>query len=197
MIINNIKISNFRSYYGLTNIDFITDSKKNITLISGKNGFGKTSFLTALIWGFYGKLMSKVEGKYKSEITNSGGYQKYIKQQFNRNQKKEKKIEVEITISDVVIPSIPCENITIIRTFDITNSKENIEIKIDGDSNELTKKVGFETFINDFILPREIAKFFFFDSEKIVSLAEAKTKEELKSLSRAYSEVLGLKNMTI
>ena len=60
-MIINIKISNFRSYYGLTNIDFITDSKKNITLISGKNGFGKTSFLTALIWGFYGKLMSKVE----------------------------------------------------------------------------------------------------------------------------------------
>ena len=193
MIIRNIKISNFRSYNGLTNIDFSIDPNKNITLISGKNGFGKTSFLTALIWGFYGKLMSKVEDKYKSEINNSGGYQKYIKQQFNRNQKKDKKIKVEITISDVMIPSIPCENITIIRTFDVSSSKENIEILIDGDSNELTKKVGFETFINDFVLPREIAKFFFFDSEKIVSLAEAKTKEELKSLSRAYSEVLGLK----
>lgn len=193
MIIRNIKISNFRSYHGLTNIDFSIDTNKNITLISGKNGFGKTSFLTALIWGFYGKLMSKVEDKYKSEINNSGGYQKYIKQQFNRNQKKDKKIKVEITISDVMIPSIPCENITIIRTFDVSSSKENIEILIDGDSNELTKKVGFETFINDFVLPREIAKFFFFDSEKIVSLAEAKTKEELKSLSRAYSEVLGLK----
>ena len=35
--------------------------------------------------------MSKVEDKYKSEINNSGGYQKYIKQQFNRNQKKDKK----------------------------------------------------------------------------------------------------------
>ena len=193
MIIKNIKISNFRSYHGLTNIDFSIDHRKNITLISGKNGFGKTSFLTALIWGFYGKLMSKVEDKYRSEINNSGGYQKYIKQQFNRNQKKDKKIKVEITISDVMIPSIPCENITIVRIFDITSSKENVEILIDGDSNELTKKVGFETFINDFILPREIAKFFFFDSEKIVSLAEAKTKEELRSLSRAYSEVLGLK----
>lgn len=61
------------------------------------------------------------------------------------------------------------------------------------DQNELTKKVGYETFINDFILPREIAKFFFFDSEKIVSLAEAKTKDELRTLSKAYSEVLGLK----
>lgn len=193
MIIRNIKISNFRSYHGLTNIDFSIGHNRNITLISGKNGFGKTSFLTALIWGFYGKLMSKVEDKYRSEINNLGGYQKYIKQQFNRNQKKEKKIIVEITISDVMIPSIPCENITIIRAFDVSSSKENIEILIDGDSNELTKKVGFEAFINDFILPREIAKFFFFDSEKIVSLAEAKTKDELKSLSRAYSEVLGLK----
>jgi DNA sulfur modification protein DndD len=193
MIIKNIKISNFRSYFGLTNIDFNVIPDKNITLISGKNGFGKTSFLTSLIWGFYGKLMSKVEDKYKKEITGSGGYQKYIRQQFNRNQKKEDELRVEITISDVMIPSIPCENITIIRTFNIITSKENLEILIDGDYNELTKKVGYETFINDFILPREIAKFFFFDSEKIVSLAEAKTKDELKSLSSAYSEVLGLK----
>jgi DNA sulfur modification protein DndD len=193
MIIENIKISNFRSYYGLTNIDFNVVPNKNITLISGKNGFGKTSFLTSLIWGFYGKLMSKVEDKYKKEITGSGGYQKYIRQQFNRNQKKGNELKVEITISDVMIPSIPCENITIIRTFNISTSKENLEILIDGDYNELTKKVGYETFINDFILPREIAKFFFFDSEKIVSLAEAKTKDELKSLSSAYSEVLGLK----
>ena len=193
MIIKNVKISNFRSYFGLTSIDFNVVPDKNITLISGKNGFGKTSFLTSLIWGFYGKLMSKVEDKYKREITGSGGYQKYIRQQFNRNQKKEDDLRVEITISDVMIPSIPCENITIIRTFNVTSSKENLEILIDGDYNELTKKVGYETFINDFILPREIAKFFFFDSEKIVSLAEAKTKDELKSLSSAYSEVLGLK----
>ena len=44
MIIKNIKISNFRSYFGLTSIDFNVVPDKNITLISGKNGFGKTSF---------------------------------------------------------------------------------------------------------------------------------------------------------
>lgn len=193
MIIKSIKITNFRSYYGLNSIDFRTGVDKNITLISGKNGFGKTSFLTALIWGFYGKLMSKVEDKYRLEINSFGGYKNYIKQQFNRFQKKESCVQVEILISELMIPSMPCENITIKRSFNVLNSKEDLEILIDGDSNELTKKIGFETFINDFILPREIAKFFFFDSEKIVSLAEAKTKEELKSLSRAYSEVLGLK----
>ena len=194
MRIEQIKISNFRSYKGDVKIDFENNSgDKNITLISGKNGFGKTSFLTSLIWGFYGKLMSKVEDKYKHEIKNSGGYEKFLNNQFNRNQKKEKLLKVEISLSEILIPSIPCKNVTIKRHFNIDKSRENLEILIDGKVNELTKKVGFETFINDFILPREIAKFFFFDSEKIVSLAEAKTKDELKSLSRAYSEVLGLK----
>ena len=57
----------------------------------------------------------------------------------------------------------------------------------------MTKEVGYEVFINDFVLPREIAKFFFFDAEKVVTLAEAKSVSELRSLSKAYSEVLGIK----
>ena len=40
-----------------------------------------------LIWGFYGKLMSKVEDKYRTEIKGSGGYENFLLQQFNRNQK--------------------------------------------------------------------------------------------------------------
>ena len=193
MLIKQIKISNFRSYYDNVIIDFDSGENKNITLISGKNGFGKTSFLTSLIWGFYGKLMSKVEEKYRTEIKGSGGYENFLLQQFNRNQKNITILKVEITLIDILIPSIPCKEVKIIRSFDINTKKENLQILIDGDQNELSKKLGYETFINDFILPREIAKFFFFDSEKIVSLAEAKTKEELKSLSKAYSEVLGLK----
>ena len=42
-------------------------------------------------------------------------------------------------------------------------------------------------------MPIEIAKFFFFDAEKIVTLAEVNTVEQRKTLSRAYSEVLGIK----
>ena len=79
------------------------------------------------------------------------------------------------------------------RSYNLKTDLEELTIKIDGLENELTKEVGFEVFINDFILPREIAKFFFFDAEKIVSLAEAKSKSELKNLSKAYSEVLGIK----
>lgn len=197
MKIDRIRLENFRIYKGHNEIDLSSKKDKNISLIAGKNGFGKTTFLTSLIWCFYGKLMSQVEDKYKQDIRNSGGYEAYVNSLLNRDVLGEgvetNKMSVEIELEDLLIPSIPCKTVTIKRVYDFSNSGESVTILIDGDENELTKSVGYEVFINDFILPREIAKFFFFDAEKIVSLAEAKSKSELRSLSKAYSEVLGIK----
>jgi len=196
MKINKIKLNNFRIYRGLNEIDLRSKKDKNITIIAGKNGFGKTTFLTSLIWCFYGKLMSQVEDKYKLDIRNSGGYEPYLDSLLNRAEKLNNDINtisIEIELADLSIPSIPCKTVSIKREYNFKNSKETLTILIDGDESELTKSVGYEVFINDFILPREIAKFFFFDAEKIVSLAEAKSRSELRSLSKAYSEVLGIK----
>ena len=196
MKINKIKLNNFRIYRGLNEIDLSSKKDKNITIIAGKNGFGKTTFLTSLIWCFYGKLMSQVEDKYKLDIRNSGGYEPYLDSLLNRAEKLNNDvniISIEIELADLSIPSIPCKTVSIKREYNFKNSKETLTILIDGDESELTKSVGYEVFINDFILPREIAKFFFFDAEKIVSLAEAKSRSELRSLSKAYSEVLGIK----
>ncbi|WP_121330631.1 hypothetical protein [Flavobacterium sp. 81] len=145
--------------------------------------------------------MSEVEDKYKKDIKNAGGYEKFIKSLLNREVKTDYEnsgkinpvFSVEIELKDILIPSIPCKSVVIKRSYNLKTDIEDLSIKIDGLENELTKEVGFEVFINDFILPREIAKFFFFDAEKIVSLAEAKSKAELKNLSKAYSEVLGIK----
>lgn len=196
MKIDKIILENFRIYKGKNEIDLSSKNDKNINIIAGKNGFGKTTFLTSLIWCFYGKLMAQVEDKYKTDIKNFGGYEHYLNSLLNRDVKENKSseiISVEIELEDLLIPSIPCKTVSIKRTYNFQLNEESIKILIDGDENELTKSVGYEVFINDFILPREIAKFFFFDAEKIVSLAEAKSKNELRSLSKAYSEVLGIK----
>lgn len=201
MKIKSIALNNFRIYKGFNKISFEVNSERNISLVAGKNGYGKTTFLTALVWGFYGKLMAHVEDKFKQDIRNSGGYPNFLQDLYNSKAKYEFKegftdlseCSVEISLTDVSIPSIPCKTVSIKRSFDLATNEEKLVLQIDGDENELTKEVGYDVFINDFILPREIAKFFFFDAEKIVSLAEAKTTAELKSLSRAYSEVLGIK----
>lgn len=201
MKINKIKFQNFRIYKGVNEIIFTPSSSRNISIVAGKNGFGKTTFLTSLIWVFYGRMMGEVEDKYRKDIKNAGGYDKFLKTLLNReiksdfeNNKTNSSIFfVEIELKDILIPSIPCESVLIRRSYNLRTEVEELKIFIDGLENELTKEVGFEVFINDFILPREIAKFFFFDAEKIVSLAEAKSKSELKNLSKAYSEVLGIK----
>lgn len=202
MKISRIRFHNFRIYKGDNEVNLSSSHpSKNINIIAGKNGFGKTTFLTSLIWCLYGKMMIEVEDKYKRDIRNAGGYEKFLWSLANRDfisdldlkQDNHPKMFVEIEIQDLSIPVMPCHKIVIRRTFDIASETENIKIYIDDAENELTKEVGFEVFINDFILPREIAKFFFFDAEKIVTLAEAKTKAELKNLSKAYSEVLGIK----
>ena len=196
MKISKIKLYNFRIYRGQNELNLISKGDKNISIIAGKNGFGKTTFLTSLIWCFYGKLMTQVEDKYKKDVKNIGGYDNYLLSLINRDAKNESSdasLAVEVELEDLLIPSIPCRKVNIRRTYNLKTKEETLQILIDGDENELTKDVGFEVFINDFILPREIAKFFFFDAEKIVSLAEAKSKSELRSLSKAYSEVLGIK----
>jgi len=201
MRINKIKLHNFRIYKGDNEINLHYHSDKNISLIAGKNGFGKTTFLTALIWTLYGNLMSQVEDKYRLDIKNAGGYDKFLKTLLNRSVKNDHladpkldaNLYTELHLVDVMIPSIPCRKVVIRRSYNFKTNRESLSILIDGLENELTKSVGYEVFINDFILPREIAKFFFFDAEKIVTLAEAKSKSELRSLSKAYSEVLGIK----
>jgi DNA sulfur modification protein DndD len=196
MTIKEIELYNFRIYKGSNVIKLTSDSKKNIFIVSGRNGFGKTTFLMSLVWCLYGKNMHEVDDLYKKEIGDQGGYSKYIANSLNRLAKSEEdyNFHVSITFTDVNIPEVPCQEIIVKRSYNAkTSIIEEVEVLIDGYPSELAKEVGQEIFIREFIMPIEIAKFFFFDAEKIVNLAEVNTAEQRKNLSRAYSEVLGIK----
>jgi len=61
MLIDKIILKNFRVYKNTHEISLATKSLSNVTVVSGNNGYGKTSFLTSLVWCLYGKLMGDVE----------------------------------------------------------------------------------------------------------------------------------------
>lgn len=195
MYIKEINLYNFRIYKNQHSLFFNPEKNKNVFVISGSNGYGKTTFLTSLVWCLYGKQMKDVDDLYRTQINEAGGYPKFIQSCLNRlaYKENEKQFSVSLTFSDINVPSITCEEIKIVRTGYFKRGTDKLEIFIDGHKNELTKEVGNEIFIQDFILPKEVAKFFFFDSEKIVSLAESKSITSKRQLSRAYSEVLGIK----
>ena len=218
MVIKNITLYNYRLYYGKNSIDFNVKDNRNLFIITGENGFGKTTFLHSLIWCLYGKNASEVDEDSNRETLNSS----YVKiQKSNLNVIAQEKLKlvsdetkkdiakkgyngfeeiksystyyVSMEFAEVMIPSVPCKSLKIIRSYDSITSKEETKILIDGRPSELTEDMGADIFINDFILSRDIARFFFFDSERIVSLAETTTKSNRQRLSSAYNEVLGVK----
>ena len=219
MIINNITLNNFRLYKGVNKIQFKKKEGKNIFLISGENGFGKTTFLQSLLWCLYGKMLGDIEEQVKKEIS-SNGYNSFLQNNLNRdcidaissyskldfeNIRKKgyyadyKEIQnisrysVSIEFEDVQIPSIKCRSLKVERTYDYILDKESAIVYIDNAVNELAIGIGADVFINDFILNKDIARFFFFDSEKIVDIADTNTISERRKLCSAYNEVLGVK----
>lgn len=218
MIISKIILNNYRLYQGVNEIEFKIKNGKNIYLISGENGFGKTTFLHSLIWCLYGRLITEVEAEVRKDIVKTG-YKEFLKGNFNHDVRgKFEELDanvvteikkhgyttdteyvrefstysVTIDFAEVVIPSLPCTSIRIVRSYDYLLESESVDIFIDGVKNELTKEIGPDVFINDFILNKDIARFFFFDSEQIVALAETSTTTERRRLGSAYNEVLGV-----
>ena len=216
MLINKIILNNYRLYEGENTISFNFDETKNIYLVCGENGFGKTTFLHSLLWCLYGRFVGDipVSGQDSSNYTatqkgnlnlsaarryeelaspeaiaaiKKNGYTGYEEIQ------KDSICSVTICFTEVGIPSIPCRNICVKRSYDALLQKEDVEILIDGNRNELTEEIGPDVFINDFILNKDIASLFFFDSEEIVSLAETSTIADRRKLSQAYEEVLGIR----
>jgi DNA sulfur modification protein DndD len=195
MYIEKVEIKNFRIYYGTNNIMFPTVPGKNVYIISGDNGHGKTTFLTSLVWCLYGKQMQEVDKFYKDRILASRGYKGYLASCMNKQalSRGEAEFSVSIELKDIALPGVQCNSMQITRRCNINKENDILEIRIDGTDNELVDEVGQQLFIQDFILPKEIAKFFFFDAERIVTIAEMQSIEDKKLLSQAYSEVLGIK----
>ena len=218
MLIESITLNNYRLYEGENVIHFRFDDVKNIHLICGENGFGKTTLLHSLLWCLFGRFVGDVPvsgqetsssyAAVQKEILNQNAAKRYeekatpeIVAQIKKNGytngyeviKKDSVYSVAICFAEVGIPSIPCQKIVVTRSYDALLQKEDIEILIDGVKSELTDEIGPEVFINDFILNKDIAKLFFFDSEEIVSLADTGTIAERRKLSKAYEEVLGIR----
>lgn len=195
MHIEEIEIRNFRIYNGTNRVVFPFAPGKSVHIIGGDNGRGKTTFLTSLVWCLYGKQMQEVDKFYRDRVAANGGYRRYLESCMNRQALSDGEAEfsVSITFRGVALPGVECESMAIARTYNVSHSNEFLEIAVDDAENELVDEFGRQLFIQEFLLPKEIAKFFFFDAERIVTMAETQSIEDKRRLGQAYSEVLGIK----
>lgn len=201
MIIKEITLNNFRIYNGENLINLTPDDDKNIVIVSGENGFGKTTFLMSLVWCLYGKQMENVDELYKKEIRDKKNYGKYIANSLNKNAELNGKrsLSVSILFGDINDDVLTCNEIRVTRSYNTRNSyADDLVITFDGKENtewkylDKTDRIEQEEFfIREHILPLEIAKFYFFDAEKIVAFADS-SEQQREALSKAYAQVLGI-----
>ena len=195
MKVSRVILNNFRQYYGSVIIDLETDERENIVLIGGKNGFGKTNFLVSIVWCLYGEKISQIDENFKREVQKESNYQKFIKQSLNWVSKEEGNTEfsVELYFEDVDLPTnleVPNRKVVVRRVF---NAFEETLFILNTDKKELLDDLDDKiSFINDYLIPLEAAKFVFFDAEKIASWAELSTKDEGSVLNDALGKLLGL-----
>lgn len=200
MKLSSIEINNFRQYYNTVKIDLSTTSDKNIILIGGKNGYGKTNLLLSIVWCLYGDKLSQIDDYFKKEIQKEKNYSSFMQQSINWAAKNESKdsFYVSLLITDIELPNLSnlnsnSESIKITRTFDTINMSEKLSIIGSISKKELfDEEVDKINFINDYVIPIDAAKFVFFDAEKIAEIANLSIKEEGSFINDALSKILGL-----
>ena len=200
MKFTNIEINNFKQYYNSVNVDLETNDEKNIIIIGGRNGYGKTNFLLSIVWCLFGDKISQIDENFKKEIQKEKNYSSFMQQSINwtANKESKTKFSVSIKISDIELPELRILNsntdsILIKRTFDVASMNEVLSI-IDVASNleifeDESDKINF---INDYIIPIDAAKFVFFDAEKIAEIANLSIKDEGSFINDALGKILGL-----
>src|SRR5690554_6887732 len=200
MKFSNIKINNFRQYYKTVDFDLSTNEDKNIVVIGGKNGYGKTNFLLSIVWCLYGEKISQIDENFKKEIQKEKNYSSFMQQSLNWSAKKEgiDIFSVSILVEEIELPEISklssnTDKILITRSRNTSTTEERLSVvdpisNIEIFDNEEDKF----NFINDYIIPIDAAKFVFFDAEKISEIANLSIREEGSFINDALGKILGL-----
>lgn len=162
MKINKIQLYNFNSYEGLNEFDFTCEDKgKNIVLIGGKNGAGKTSLFTAIKLALYGPLAFGYVG-YNSH------YIAKVKDCINSKAFQHNIVESRVQLTISLIKERENKKYEIIRSWEYRNQKliETYRVYDGGRALNEEDLSYFQNYLQG-IIPPDLFDFFLFDGEEV------------------------------
>lgn len=175
MIFEKLTINNFRQFYGKQSISFARDIKgKNVTVLHGFNGSGKTTFLNVLTWLFYGEFTPDFENP--NDLETEGSFAQL------------KPGSYLVTSAKLIFTDKGREYIAERKRVIFKDDRGKKFIEKDGDLilNCRTETGEYKSLGNpqdslEQLLPKALYPFFFFNGERIEKLANTNAYEEIES----------------
>jgi DNA sulfur modification protein DndD len=167
MHLKKITLTNFRQFYGTQELEIAGDSEKNVTLIHAENGVGKTTVLNAILWCFYKDTTARFEQPDKianHQAISEGNHT----------------LKVEVSFSN------DGDDYLVTRECDERTGEDNFKAFVVTNGN-YTPLPNPSAFV-DSVVPREMAKYFFFDGEYAETFSSQKNKSMVRD---ALEDMLG------
>ncbi|GAA4297814.1 DNA sulfur modification protein DndD [Actinomadura luteofluorescens] len=161
MLLLNVTLENYGAYKGKQSLDLTTRPGRPVILIGGLNGCGKTTLLDAIQLALYG-------ARARTSGRGTRTYDDYLRESINR-QASPKHARVVVEFSTTVEGR---ERIyKVVRSWEVKGKsvREFLNVLIDGEL-DLVVSEQWADYVED-LLPLEASSLFFFDGEKIESLA--------------------------
>lgn len=184
MLLQTIELQNFRQFVN-EKIDFSTDPERNVTLIIGENGTGKTTFAQAFFWCFYG------ETDFSDKIILN----RSVIEKMTPDQKETVRVAIRLTHGSAEYEIIRTQEYKKAYTNRVTaaNTVLNVQVKSADGNTRYLKPLECESAIQN-ILPKELANYFFFDGERIEKMSkEIASGRKSSGFSNAVVGLTGLK----
>lgn len=184
MVIKSIGLKNFRQYQDTT-IEFSTDKDKNVTVVMGDNGTGKTTLAQAFQWVLYENSSLKA-----SDLMN-----RITKRELSEGEKAEVMVVLEIIYNGTeytITRKRSYEKISGEKmrdaagaTFQITHIDEAGKLVYESERRK-------DYMIRQF-LPKDLSRFFFFDGERIEEMSKEIQSGKSKDFKEAVYSLMGLR----
>ena len=185
MHLTKVTLKNYGVYRDKVEFDLTTTPEKPVILIGGTNGAGKTTLFESILIGFYGQ-------SYFDKKTTRKEYEKFLGNKVHRYLGTTSAADSTSIIVDFKFyHNGEVDDYTVDRTWydDDGRLTEQLKIKKNNKRLDAVEESQWQSFIEE-LIPRGIAKLFFFDGEKIVKMTEDENEEiEIKS---SFDSLLGL-----
>ncbi|MGB8946483.1 MAG: DNA sulfur modification protein DndD [Streptomyces sp.] len=163
MHLHNIQLRDFGAYRGNQSIDLSVEPGRPIILIGGLNGCGKTTLLDAIQLVLYGP-RARCSGR------GNRPYESYLRESINRKANPADGAEISAEFSVTVDDKERRYRVERKWCVNGKQLQESLDVFVDDQFDRILSG-NWADHVED-ILPLEVASLFFFDGEKIESLAD-------------------------